>query len=344
MTTLETKTNLRIDLFDYTTGYDTEPDVEINRNLSDWIINEGIRFYRLFNTPPSGLCGVAVLSGMPGNGKDILGNYLSWISKTVFPYKRLLRDEKPRELFGIYEGLFNEESLREDLEKMKLLTKDNGKMTLTERNAILDNAADDWISSKGQVLLKNSILYLTEYWRYCYKRDPHNPMNKTMGGVHRAKRHMDVLILGTIQLITDLDRFTALPYIDWEIKCRRSANNPTGFYYMIHKVEYQGERRGIVKSPMPIDVIRLDGARPVTELGEPITILDELYKGNKYEKKVINAINSGIVTYEDLQNEIKFKKDSGMSVLKVLKKLFVSKIVTYGCWFKIYNSKSALQI
>ena len=50
------------ELFDYSTGYDTEPDIQVNHNLSSWIISEGIRFYNLFKTPPSGLCGLAAVS------------------------------------------------------------------------------------------------------------------------------------------------------------------------------------------------------------------------------------------------------------------------------------------
>ena len=91
---------------------------------------------------------------------------------------------------------------------------------------------------------------------------------------------------------------------------------------------------------MPIDIIRIDGAKPVTELGEDITIIDDLYKGDRYEKRVIDAINSGIVTYEDLKSNIKFR-NKDKSVLKILKRLFINKVITYGCWFKVYNSKSA---
>lgn len=332
----------KLDLFDYTTGYDTEPDVQIDNSLSDWIIAEGIRYYNLFRTPPSGLCGVAALSGAVGNGKDLLGNYLSWINYKVFPHKRLLRNEKPRELFGLYDGLFNETVLDEELSKMRTLASDK-KVTIKERSLLLEQAADNWISSEGQVLLKNSILYLTEYWRYCYKRDPFNPMNKTMGGIHKVKRHFDIFIIGTIQLMTDLDRFTCLPFLDWEIKCRRSAVNPTGFIYMVFKLEYQGERRGIVRSISPIDIIKLDGAKPITELGEPITIIGEPRHNDRYEKKVLDSIKSGVVTLEDLQKEVKFR-NSNTSVLKILKKLFADKTITYGCWFNIYNSKSPTQL
>lgn len=333
----------RPDLFDYSAGYDSEPDVKINDKLSSWIIEEGIKYYNLFSTPPTGLCGVTVLSGNVGNGKDLTGNYLSWVINNVFPNKRLLRDEKPRELFGLYDGLFNEEVLHEDLNKMRELTK-SSKMTLTERNALLDQAADDWVSSTGQVMLKNSVLYLTEFWRYLNLREPFNPMNKTMGGVHRVKRHLDLLVIGTIQLITDLDKRNALPFIDWRIMCRRSSNNPTGFMGYVYKFQYNMNRQRIEMSSSPIEIIKVDGAKPITELGESITILDDAYKGNKYDQKVIDAIESGIVTFEDLKNEVKFSKNSDISVLKILKNLFVNKVVTYGCFFKVYNSKSATDI
>ncbi len=338
-------------MYDYTTGYDTEPDIVINNNASDWMINEGLRYYKLFRAnTPTGLCGLAVFRGMPGNGKDLIKNKVSWINKEVFPNKKTLLDERPRELYGDY-NWFNEESesplfnpvtLKGDLDKMNELVAGK-KMTLKERGAILDKAADDWVAEKGEVMLKNSQLCLTEFYKYVPKRDPHLAMNKTMGSLLRVKRHLDLLILGTIQIITDLDRFTCLPFIDWIVKCRRSQTNPTGYIGMVYKTEYQGEHRGIITSPVPIDIIRVDGAKPVKELGEPITIINDYKPINVRYQKLWDGLREGIDNLEDLQKEVKLRGKKP-TVLSMIKRLYLNKIITYGCWFKIYNSKSATSI
>jgi hypothetical protein len=325
------------ELFDYSGGYERDRNIVINENISEWHYEEAIRYYNLFNE----LWGLAVFSGLPGNGKDTLGNYLSWVIYRAFPDKKLLRDEKPRELFGVYDGLFNETVLNEDLARMRESTKDI--KTLTEKDEVLEKAADEWVKSH-EVLLMKSILYLTEYWRYCYKREPHNPMNKTMGGIHKMKRHLQVLIFGTIQIMSDLDKFTCLPFIDWEIKCQKSANNPTGFIYRIFKCDYH-PISGLRTSRKHVDVLRLDGAKPVTDLGKPITIINNDYKAYKQEVKILDAIKSGITTYEDLLSEVKLKKGDD-SILSILKHLFLRRpqVIDYGCWFNVYNSRSTPQI
>lgn len=329
------------ELFDYSIGYDDDPVLEFDQNLPEWLLEYAIKYYKLFN----GLWGLAVASGMPGNGKDLLFNHISWVIKTAFP-KKLMRDEKPRELFGLYDGIFNDLSLKEDLDRMREVSK--GVKTLTERNELLAKAADDWVSSTGEVMLKNSVLYLTELWRYCSKRDPHNPMNKTMGGIFKMKRHMDLLTLGTIQLMSDIDRFTCIPFIDWEIKAYKSKVNPTGYVYLVYKCQYTGLRKGLINSDMPIDIIRLDGAQPVDYLGEPVTIIDAEYKGNKNEQKLLDAINSGIDTYEGLLAELKYRNTNVLSIMKSLYSTRIIRkqkpVINYGCWFRLYNSKSAPNI
>ena len=191
----------KLDLFDETVGYEDEPNVEVAEGLTLKEINQAKILYNLFNE----LWGLCLIVGPAGAGKDLFGNWLSHTLKRFFPWKRILRDERPRKLYGEYAGLFNESVLAEELARMRAVAKGVG---IAQRGEVLEKAADDWVTTEGQVLLKNSVLYLTEFWRYCYKRDPHNPMNKTVRGIHKERRHLDTLILGTTQQVEDLDRFT----------------------------------------------------------------------------------------------------------------------------------------
>jgi len=330
------------DLFDDTTGYEDEASVKLANGLTPEETKQAIVLYNLFNE----LWGLCLVVGDPGAGKDLFGNFLSYTIKRFFPWKRVMRDEKPRKLYGEYGGLFNESVLAEDLARMRDIAKGVG---IGERGELIEKAADNWVTTEGQVLLKNSILYLTEFWRYCYKRDPHNPMNKTMGGIHKEKRHLDCLIIGTTQQVEDLDRFTCLPWVDWKVICTRATNNKTGFVFWVQKVKYD-KRMGVLISigrPFPIAI---DAGKPRSYLGDgKIIIRKPTYEPeNEEERVVLSVIKDGINKYEDIVDCI--DSDGDMSegeILSTLKELaFVKRkrTITYPCYFLLFNSKSAPSI
>jgi len=350
MTMQVTGRNREIDdnLFDDTAGYEDETGVKVATNLTEIERKQAIVLYRLFNE----LWGVCLVTGDPGTGKDLFGNYLSYKIKRCFPWKRILRDERPRKLFGAYAGLFNEDTLAKDLAQMTLIAKGMKKEGVDKA---LDAAADDWADGAGKVLLKNSLLYLTEFWRYCYNRNPHNPMNKTMGAIHKVKRHLDCLIVGTGQLASELDKKTCLPWVDWQVTCTRSASNKTGFVYYVTKVKYDTRKDMFIQLSKPFP-IAFDAGRPRTHLGDgihlgegKITIKKPGYvPENEEERVVLAAIKLGTCIYEDLVDLLYTQGDmEEWEVLNTLKELKFNKrkrVVDYPCYFGLYNSKSAQQI
>jgi len=332
------------ELFDDTLGYEDEASVKLAEGLTLEERNQATILYRLFNE----LWGLCLVVGPPGAGKDLFGNWLSHTLKRFFPWKRIMRDEKPRRLFGEYAGLFNDTVLAEELAKMRLVAKGGG---VTDYNARLEQAADDWVTKEGRVLLKNSVLYLTEFWRYCYKREPHNPMNKTMGGIHKEKRHLDCLILGTTQQVEDLDRFTCLPWVDWKVICSRASPNvnKTGFVFWVQKVKYD-KRTGVLLSigrPFPVKV---DAGKPIKYLGDGLIVVKKpQYTPETEEERVVLAVlNEGMTKYDELVDYIETYGDmSEREILATLKELaFVKRkrVITYPCFFLIFNSKSAPQM
>lgn len=338
------------DLFDTTPGYDEEVGVKLPSTLSPEDAYRARQLYNLFN----GLWGVAITVGEPGSGKDTFGNYITNRMGTYFPWKRLLRDERPRELFGLYAGLFNEEVLHEDLAKMREVAIG---LRATEHDKALEKAADTWVTKKGVVLLKNSILYLTELWRYCYSREPHNPMNKTMGGIFKEKRHIDSLTIGTTQLVSELDKKTCLPWVDWRITCVRSRINKTRFTYFIEKVRYDKRVDILVAISKPFS-ISIDAGKPRSYLGDgkiiirPDCLSDEgelLYAPETEEERIVlDVLMAGVDVYEDIVNLL--EKDGDMSewetlaTLKDLKFKKNKRVIDYPCDFGLFNSKSAPNI
>jgi len=330
------------ELFDTTIGYDDEVGVSLAEGLNGQEIEQAITLYRLFNE----LWGVCIIVGKPGTGKDLWGNIIAYKLKNYFPWKRILRDEKPRELFGEYAGLFNDKVLVEDLTRMKTIategasSKKNGDKVENK----LESVADQWVSGKGEVMLKNSVLYLTEYWRYCYNREPHSPMNKTMGAIHKMKRHLDTLILGTVQLASDLDIKTTLPFIDWRVTCSHSEVNPTGFAYFVEKVAYDRRLRMLIPIGKPFGMA-FDAGKPRSKMGDgKIKIIKTYQPVSKEEKKVLSAIQAGVNTYEQLVDEIRLEESEILYTLKNLKFNKTKRVIDYPCFFSLYNSKSAPQI
>jgi len=338
------------DLFDETIGYDDELGIRFASSLTIEERHQATVLYRLFNE----LWGVCIVVGDPGTGKDLFGNYIAYKIKKFFPWKRILRDEKPRKLFGEYAGLFNEQVLRDDLKNMRTIARGDKKIAKDSDDIVaygeaLQRAADKWVTENGEVLLKNSLLYLTEYWRYCYNREPHNPMNKTMGAIHKVKRHLDCLVIGTVQLPTELDKKTCLPWIDWQVTCTRSATNKTGFVYLVQKVKY--DRRLDVLTPLGRAFpIAFDAGKPRSDLGDGKILLRRLtYQPvNEEERIVLDVIKAGYDTYESivelLENEGDMTEKEILDTLKELQFRRNKRAIDYPCWFKIYNSKSAPQL
>jgi len=339
---ISTKIRTTEELFDETAGYEDEISVRLADGLTPEDIKKATVLYNLFNE----LWGLCLIVGDPGAGKDLFGNYLSFTLKRYFPWKRILRDEKPRKLYGEYAGLFNESVLAEDLTRMRAIASGVG---IAQLGMVLEKAADDWVTSRGQVLLKNSVLYLTEFWRYCYKREPHNPMNKTMGGIHKEKRHLDCLVLGTTQQVEDLDRFTCLPWVDWKVICARSTKNKTGFVFFVQKVKYDKRLQVLIPIGRPFP-IAIDAGKPRSYLGDGrITVRKPKYVPETEEERVVlDVLRAGADRYDELVDYIETYGDMEEGeILATLKELaFVKRkrVVSYPCYFLLYNSKSAPQM
>ncbi len=335
-----------LELFDESAGYEDDIGIRVAKGLTEQERQQAIVLYRLFNE----LWGVCIVVGDPGTGKDTFGNYMSYTLKRYFPDKRILRDEKPRELFGGYAGLFNDRVLSEDLEKMREVAKGVG---ATKIDDVMEKAADEWVTKKGNVLLQNSILYLTEYWRYCYNREPHNPMNKTMGAIHKMKRHINTLIIGTVQLATELDKKTCLPWLDWRVTCVRSRKDSTRYNYFIEKVRYDRRRDELISASRPL-AIPVDAGKPRSFIGDgKIVIKKPDYKPETEEERIVlDVIKAGADSYEKLVEFLETEGDmSEMEILTTLKHLCLKLpgyppkfVIWYPCYYFIFNSRSAPNI
>lgn len=344
---MESTVKLDPSMYDSSSGYDDESTIRYASNLTEEEHNNATILYKFFNE----LWGIVAVKGDLGAGKDLFGNWLQHTLGRYFPALRLIRDEKPLILFGKYDSLFNEYVINEELKKMQDIAK--GIMDENNKRDKLIETARQWATDEGKVLLHNSILYLTEWWRYCNKRYPFNPMNNTMGGIHREIRHMTCLLIGTTQLISDLDKHTCKPFINWQVTCGRSNINWSTFKYRVHPVHYE-PRLDILEimSGKPTLPITIDAAKPCSFLGNgKIYIRNDRYKydaENEEERIILDVIKAGYDTYESIVDLIYDKgdmtEDEILATLKELKYRRYKKIIDYPDYFHIYNSRSVPNI
>ncbi len=333
------------DLFDESAGYEDDTGIKLTKGLTEQERRQATLLYRLFNE----LWGLCIIRGDPGAGKDTFLNWFLYTCKRFFPQKRILRDEKPRKLFGPYAGLFNEERIKDDLDRMRAVATG---ASIADRNAILESAADKWAKSdRARVMLQDSVVGLTEFWKYVYNREPHNPMNKTMGGIHKMKRHFNTLIVGCTQLESDLDKRTCKPFIDWRVTCTRSHRDTTRYTFILEKVKYDKRMDLIIPVGRPF-AIPVDAGKPRSYIGDgKIIIKRPNYRPEIPEEAVVlEAIKAGLDSYDDL---VAFLEDAGdmseYEILNTLKELCLKLphmrkpkfAVWYPCIYHIFNSRSA---
>ncbi len=331
------------DLYDDVAGYTNTANIAIAQGLTDQERKQAKTFLILFDN----LWGVCIVKGEPGAGKDTFGNYLSYNLRRYFPNRTLLRSERPTRLFGKYDGLFNEEVLADEIGRMREVSKGTA---YKDRIGVMDKAADEWVTEEGRVLLQNSVLYTPEYWKWCYNREPFNPMNRTMGGIHRQIRHLNAFIIGSIQDVTELDKKTCLPYVKWRVTCVRSKIDTSRYSFFVERVKYDPRQDLLIEKSRAFS-IPVDAGKPRSFIGDGKIIIKrpDYLPETEEERVVLEAIKSGIDNYEHLVEILSTVGDmSERETLDTLKTLCLwlpnrppKFVIWYPCYYFIFNSQSA---
>jgi len=189
------------------------------------------------------LRGVMLVTGDPGSGKGIWGNFLPWMIKTFFTGRKALLDYKPRPSYGLYLP-FNEVFVREELGKMTQQAEIPKSIARNDTKAMqrMQDMAAGWVESeRGQVYLSNSVLVLEELKRYFHNRRPMNPMGITIGHILTWWRHLDTLILGMTPFEREIDAISFLPYVTLHVVCEWTDRSTTiANVYQTHWVGSRG--------------------------------------------------------------------------------------------------------
>ena len=290
--------------------------------------------------------GVMLVTGMPGAGKDLFSNILSYKIKKYFTGRHVVRDERPRSLFGIYTP-FNEDMLLEDAKRMEQVAKGEGahkqmedKTTGTADQLIRQRGR--WNTKGGEVLLQNSVQYYSEFWRYLHNRRPFNPMGIMLGGVLKIWRHLDTLIIGVCQQLHELDKYSCQPYATYEVRCSWSSTRQYTGRYQLRKVRYISSTGVFEMGSSKPTTIWLDGNKPRPVLGMWINHLPNGTRISQLGQDIVEVVHDNPKI--DLYNlSVALNRDSE-EVEDALNRLIQREIVSCYRYFDLYNSKSAVAL
>jgi hypothetical protein len=232
-----------------------EEEIELAEKIIGWLTIAG-HFY--------GIAGHMIVTGMPRQGKGLFATWLSYWLHRLFRNRHIICDEKMKPAFGEHK-IFNEDMLRQDIDRMMEVAKDNGaKLKKTEKES--KDFVEKWIAESGEVVLKNSILRLTEYWRYMYNRRPGTLMNYFISGILRQWGHIDTFVIGDAQLAHDLDAFTCLPYVNYDVRCMWSSTRQNTVDAHFYQTMFNKSRGKLTPIGKP-HILHIDGGKQHEFLG-----------------------------------------------------------------------------
>lgn len=193
--------------------------------------------------------GVMLITGKAGSGKDLLGHSIAYMNKYYFG-RRVLLDSPPKKAFGEY-TLFNTSVMMKEIDKM----------AKSSRAELTDNEMQDinleWIE-QNQTMFRGAVLYLQELKRYCYNRNPHNPVNKFIGSLCTVWRHLDLLIIGTHIQKHEIDQYSFLYYVSHWAKCTWNLTRPNTTDAKITRGAFIGSTGVFDVTAKPI-ILHVDG-------------------------------------------------------------------------------------
>lgn len=225
--------------------------------------------------------GVMLVTGDPGGGKDLFGVSVCARQKYLFGRHALL-DFLPKRAFGEY-TLFNMPVMLREINKMAKLAGVEGiegSKDSEEVDQFVEEATKHWaLEGEGEVLLKNSILYLQELKRYCYNREPHRRVNKFIGAINSVWRHLDLLVIGSHVLEHEIDRYTYLSYAKIRAHCTWCVSRPYTTEVRIRRGAFASGDNVFVVEGRPL-TIYVDGNMPRDWLNGKKFF--DLYKSKSY--------------------------------------------------------------
>lgn len=227
--------------------------------------------------------GLMLLTGPPGQGKDMLAHMISWKFKKYFDM-RAISDTRPRKIFGSYIP-FSKEFLVEQLDRamevatgqVKLYELPTKKPKTEEEEETIEYLKREnekllkfkpyvtgdgrWISSRGEVFIRKAIWLLNEFGsRYMYKKEPNAPITRTLLKTFTIWRHLQSLIIGIGTERSDFNP-QCFEKVTCEVRMQRLSRGRLIFGAILYPLRYVGATGELIVSGKPIP-IKIDGELP----------------------------------------------------------------------------------
>lgn len=196
-------------------AYSDDGSIELNisypglPDLTEDQITDALFWYKFRDGQSASLM---LITGDGGNGKDVIASMIAWKFKRYFPECKIVLDFIPRRPMGQY-YLFNQNFIINQVDRMAKIA--NGECSDPKS---FDEKMKAWMSSAGEVVLKNSVQVYQEYKRYHNWRKPNNPMGLLLNDEYSIGRHLDTLIIGTAVKQSELDKNACLSHVKYHAK------------------------------------------------------------------------------------------------------------------------------
>lgn len=332
----EIKPQPEIELFDDDEAA-SYSDIELNDGLITREIEEAARLVPFSK-------GLMLILGPPRQGKDLFATTISYKLKKYFKNRHVVRDERPRSLFGTYK-LFNEDTLLADMAKLEKIAKGDIPLEAKKKAEVeqLTTNVTHWQTAGGEVMMQHAIAHFAEFWRYMHNRRPFNPMGLALGGLIKTWGHLDALLMGVAQQEHELDQYSCLPYATHEARCSWSLSRPNTTMVDVTKVRFVSSRGVFEAGSRKPTRIWVDGGKQRPELG--IFLVPEATlpaKLSSLEKLILEALhNQKLVPLYDLARLL---EEDLHEVEGAVWRLIGKNIIQAKRYFDLYNSKSAVAI
>lgn len=306
--------------------------------------------------------GIMLVTGMPGQGKGIFLHMLTFLGKHLYGRTAIL-DTRPRKSFGLAIP-FSEEMLDDQFIRMTEVAtgqiiedkKPRKKKKIDEDEydeEIVDTtpkitphveADGRWISSRGEVFMRRSIMGLDEFGtRYMYVRRPMERMQVKLLRLFPLWRHLQCVIVG---VGTERDDFSprCFPKVTCEVRVQRLSEPGLKFGVKVFPLRYVGATEELEVAGRKVK-FRLDGEKP-RECIAPVHIeLVDKDVAKEYELTDVQKVTMDILEADGKATVAQVRQIAGDSEslrreIDMLETVGAVKISGLG-WKDIYNTDNA---
>lgn len=246
-------------------------------DFSDFPRREGLSWYaeKVADMLSAISRGFMLITGEPGAGKDLFAVSTCALMKYIFG-RGIILDFLPKRAFGEY-TLMNTTTIIGKITEIAKSLRVGGIENSNDKGELaqfMEEAVVTWLlEGEGYDIFKGKVYYISELKKVVYNRNPMSRTNKFIGTLGTARRHLDMLMMGTHVKENEIDVKAFLEYAKLRAFCTQTIKVVDGrtIPHMCKAVVIRGEYAAasfvvgnVLMKPL---VFYIDGAEPRDFLG-----------------------------------------------------------------------------